>query len=451
MTSRLTRLGLLIALLMSLLYPARPVFAQADQILPPMGGPGGGQFFARCEKGEILNGFELRTGDDVDSIRPICIAARAPTFNGQRNVFTQSFGGSGGGLRRLVCPDEAPAIVSLGIGYEGQDTIIVNSVHLYCSKALTNRAVTPNPTVVFDGPRVRAGGGGLLAGLAPDPSSSQAETCPQGLIPVGINGRSGIWLDAVGLICGALPCDGTKYGEPVRSIGRVGNTSAPRRTGSICDAARDARARNSPAAANLEAQCTANPPPPSSPPVTSIGKVATKPTPPAPLSADDLDAIMARGAALAMEDPLAAELRNRAPEGPIRRGFDIGFGIWEANTAPGPGKQRYYDALDYLEQRGFRIAANYSLPRNKHAALAAVGAAIAGADAEVAEVRSAEDDVMFWLGFDIASGIFGDPAAGSLGNTATGPGSLGIRKELNAAGRRGFDAATAWHLSRSYR
>ena len=164
----------------------------------------------------------------------------------------------------------------------------------------------------------------------------------------------------------------------------------------------------------------------------------------------DLDVLAARGAELATQDPRAAELRNRVSEGDLRRGFDIGFGIWEGNAAPGPGKQRVHDALSRAEQPGFDVAAEYSFPRNKHAALADVGAAIGDADVEVGAARNAEDDVFFRLGFDIASGIFGDPAMGSLGNTATGPGSLGIRNELNAAGQRGFNAATALHLSRHY-
>jgi hypothetical protein len=164
----------------------------------------------------------------------------------------------------------------------------------------------------------------------------------------------------------------------------------------------------------------------------------------------DLDALARRGAQLALQDPLAAELRNRTADGALRRGFDVGFGIWEGNTAPGAGKQRAHDALSAPEQPGFDIAAAFSLPRNKHAALAKVGAAIGNADPAVANARNTENDVFFWLGFDIASGIFGDPAAGSLGNTATGPGSLGIRNELNAQGQRGFDAATVLHLGRRY-
>lgn len=56
-----------------------------------------------------------------------------------------------------------------------------------------------------------------------------------------------------------------------------------------------------------------------------------------------------------------------------------------------------------------------------------------------------------WLGFDIATGIFGDPALGAKGNTATEPGSLKIRDGLSAAGQRGFNASVALHLSRNYR
>ena len=42
----------------------------------------------------------------------------------------------------------------------------------------------------------------------------------------------------------------------------------------------------------------------------------------------------------------------------------------------------------------------------------------------------------------------GSPQA--QGNTATGPGSLGIRKTLSPAGQRGFDDSVALHLSRKY-
>ena len=69
---------------------------------------------------------------------------------------------------------------------------------------------------------------------------------------------------------------------------------------------------------------------------------------------------------------------------------------------------------------------------------------------ELAEARSVESDTKYQQGFDIATAIFGDPAKGALGNTAMGPGSLGIRGALDAVGQRGFDASVKIHLSRKY-
>jgi hypothetical protein len=165
----------------------------------------------------------------------------------------------------------------------------------------------------------------------------------------------------------------------------------------------------------------------------------------------DLGALAARGEPIANQDPLAAELRRRMPEGPALHGFDIGMAAAEGNTAPGPGKQRVHDALIPAEQGGFDIAVSFSLQRNKNAQLAATGAAITLADPDVAQARTADGDVFYWLGFDIASGVFGDPALGALGNTAVGPGSLAIRGALSPAAQKGFNASMAMHLSRTYR
>ena len=44
-------------------------------------------------------------------------------------------------------------------------------------------------------------------------------------------------------------------------------------------------------------------------------------------------------------------------------------------------------------------------------------------------------DPFYQLGFDIATGLFGDPAKGTR-STLLGPGSLAIRSGLNAAGQK---------------
>jgi hypothetical protein len=160
----------------------------------------------------------------------------------------------------------------------------------------------------------------------------------------------------------------------------------------------------------------------------------------------DFNALAARGEVIANADPLSAELRNRQPNDSSRRGFDIGMAVAEGHTAPGPGKQRTGNSLPPAEQRGYNIAVSFSLERNRNADLAAKGAAIAKVDQKVAAARTADDDVFYWMGFDIATGIFGDPALGANGNTSTGPGSMKIRDSLSPAGQRGFNASVKFHL-----
>lgn len=227
-------------------------------------------------------------------------------------------------------------------------------------------------------------------------------------------------------------------GPAVRAVGRVklpgSEPSGPPRP--ICDVAREARARNSPAAPGLEAQCNA----------TQSVEIQLDPG----LALPDPDALAVRGAVLANEDPLAMELRDQQSDDSARRGFHIGMAAAEGQTGPGPGKDRIRDSLPPEERQGFIAAVAFTLERNKYAQRAAIGATIAAADPIVAEARNTETDVFYRLGFDIATGIFGDPALGAQGNTAPGPGSMGIRDALSAAARQGFNASMALHLSRNY-
>ncbi|MEP7247242.1 MAG: lamin tail domain-containing protein, partial [Gammaproteobacteria bacterium] len=381
---------------------ARSAFAQVDQILPPMGGGGGGQYIARCQQGDLLNGFELHTGDDVDGIRPICVIGYSATAVGPRNIFPRSFGGPGGTVRQIMCPDNAPLVSGLEVAYEGEDTRIINNVHLYCTPAAVNQPLPVNPTVVFDGPSIRITAGGPFTGGDPVFMSYGKQNCPAGLVSVGISGRSGIWLDAVGLICGRLYLDTSK--API-GLGRV-NSSAPAGPRKpLCEAAADARARNSPAAPNLEAQCRA-----SQTPVKSLGRVNVAAAPGAPAAPRTL--CQAAYDARARSSPAAPNLEAQCRA---------------TGGTPSPVSPQDLDAL------------------------AAVGRTIATMDPVIARARTAEPDGTYWRGYDIATGVFGDPALGAKGNTATGPGSLGMRATLNAAGQRGFDASVSLHLSRNYK
>ena len=239
--------------------------------------------------------------------------------------------------------------------------------------------------------------------------------------------------------------------KPTVALGRAAPRSGSP-TLSVCDAAMSARARNSPAAPGLERQCAAQ----SATPVASP-QVAAEPGP----RLDDAwrNEKSARGQALAGEDPLATELRNAIPEGKPRNGFDYGMAVAEGQTANGPGKNAVRDALDRDEQLGFELAVQFSVDRNAHAALATTGASIAQVDPDVARLRAGGDALaqvqapdappFYKLGFDIATGLFGDPALGAAGNTAAGPGSQKIRNSLApGAEQSGFDDAMAFHLAR---
>jgi hypothetical protein len=153
-----------------------------------------------------------------------------------------------------------------------------------------------------------------------------------------------------------------------------------------------------------------------------------------------------RGADLASLDPLASELRNQQPDGDARLGFDIGMAAAEKDTLPGPGKQKMHDSLYPAEQAGFAAAVTFSVDRNRNATLARVGAKIANIDSAVGQLRNARSDAFYRLGFDIATGLFGNPAMGAQGNTLTGPGSLRIRNDLNRAAQTGFDTAVTFFL-----
>jgi len=165
------------------------------------------------------------------------------------------------------------------------------------------------------------------------------------------------------------------------------------------------------------------------------------------LAAAPLDALAGRGLNIARQDPLAMAIRNALPPGLTQRGFDLCWAVSEGQTAPGPGKQRFHDELPTSEERrGFEIALPFILERNRHLKEARAGAAVALANPVVQKARSAESAGMFTLGFDIATGIFGDPAQGAHGNTADGPGAQKIRDDLSGDARRGFDVARKLNL-----
>jgi hypothetical protein len=238
-----------------------------DDYLASIGGAGGGVFATRCPMGSLLHGFEIRGADDVDAIRLVCVNAQGPVRFSAAPADPTWHGGDGGAYHRVVCTDQFPIVFGLDVGAEGVDTIIVNDFRLHCGWAATTQpaGLPTNGLPGFDGPSympemTRYGLGFGSSGRRASGTSGE-QTCPPGRVAVGLRGRSGIWLDGMGLICG----EPTTYS----TLGRVNTGSAPAGPPmSLCERARDALARNSPAAPNLVEQCRK-----SQPGVKSLGRV----------------------------------------------------------------------------------------------------------------------------------------------------------------------------------
>ena len=158
------------------------------------------------------------------------------------------------------------------------------------------------------------------------------------------------------------------------------------------------------------------------------------------------DTLFLRGDVIVNRDPLAVMLRASLPDAESRRGFNTAFGSNSEDTSPGSGKDRLRDSLPSAERAGFNTAVSYFLMRNNAQELAKKGAAIALQAPKVAQARLAVPNAFFSLGFDIGTGLFGDPALGGQGDTAMGPGKQKILNSLNENGQKGFEASMKLHL-----
>jgi hypothetical protein len=113
-------------------------------------------------------------------------------------------------------------------------TTIVNNIHLFCGTAAVNQKVPEEPSAVFDGAEYTRNYTGKFEGGGNHKESTLL--CPVGLVAVGINGRSGGWLDALGLICGtptltprpSAPGTAGSIGRVKTTVGSIGKVKVTR-------------------------------------------------------------------------------------------------------------------------------------------------------------------------------------------------------------------------------
>ena len=172
------------------------------------GGPGGAYFRAECPKGAYLTGLAGRAGSWVDQLAPIC-----SPWEPVRRVFgapqtMKPHGTSNGGSHKEIYCTPGSAIAGLDfentIGEGGlSDHRFVSRLFAYCQGLLSHTASWP---VIFNE------GGAYGGQFIPYGSDSY---CPVNEVAVGFHGRAGLFIDALGLICG--PVVALKPGSTVPS------------------------------------------------------------------------------------------------------------------------------------------------------------------------------------------------------------------------------------------
>lgn len=156
--------------------------SSADAIKTPiLGGPGGGKFKDMCSANMYLVGFKYWSGSALDSVRPLC---RRTTDNGNwkgNDWRGDRWGGNGGTPEYIYCADDQ-YVTSLHVRWDGSG--IVHSFDLNCHSF---DRIDKSKARTFTS-------GGV-------PTDDAGTSCPIGEFAVGIRGRSGSLVDALGLFC----------------------------------------------------------------------------------------------------------------------------------------------------------------------------------------------------------------------------------------------------------
>lgn len=209
-----------LAVIVHCMLTAQDVQARDLQI---QGAPGGGHFRSQCSNGYIV-GVYLKTGGWVDSIGLKCAS-----FNAAQRRFDQPpwnmpyHGGPGGSPKEGICPGGDRYASSIMFGYTHKDDrpVFADFVELTCTPLAGG---APNKICLDSGSgctSVRVGGhysGKLL--------HSFVQTCSENEAATGIHGRSGSYLDALGLACGPKPpilptqASNTPSGKPLKALGK---------------------------------------------------------------------------------------------------------------------------------------------------------------------------------------------------------------------------------------
>lgn len=219
--SELVRLAAATLLAIGATWAATPALA-AEGDTTIFGGPGGGGFLDRCQDGWVLKGLNYTSGKDLNSIGTVC----APLVNGhvQDTVKGQGTWGKPAESKQVGlfsirpitssvwCPSDMAVQgiwVALGAG-------VVHTFSLKCRNLITYETSRVGPAQTDGG----------VAGNAED------RDCGGGAIAIGVIGRSGSMVDALGLHClvtATAPLSPAQ--KPIKKVGKAKKPDSTSRPG----------------------------------------------------------------------------------------------------------------------------------------------------------------------------------------------------------------------------
>lgn len=187
----------------AVVWMAAVVPGAAQTRLPPVGGPGGGDFVETCGGGvnHFMIGVTGRTGDWIDAIMPICTRYDRDTKTLSAPYTLNQHGGTGGSPNSAHC---APGMVVKGLEIDKIDNggqILVKYVRLLCQTLPIPPGDRHVLTAEFFGVET-----------SPYSNHSVTLTCPEFEAASGLSGASGDYVDRLGLYCQSAPFD---MGRPV--------------------------------------------------------------------------------------------------------------------------------------------------------------------------------------------------------------------------------------------
>ena len=172
--------------------PSRPAIASAAEDRLPLIGSSGGSFFSRrCPGRHVLVGFRYRVGAVVDGLGIYCRKVLVSGQLGEMTEVSEMAGGNGGTSGLAICPFSGAQQV-IAAQHGGGAGFGIAKLRYSCY-------------AWYDRSRTFGGGNALLERVIRDGAAfSASATCPVATKPaVGIYGRHGAVVDAVGLICDA--------------------------------------------------------------------------------------------------------------------------------------------------------------------------------------------------------------------------------------------------------